>query len=102
MRRGGIDPNLAIINMDAIDAAFSFKPKDVGEGNAQVETMQQLTIVHDARQQRIGVNRAGIACFEWLVLGVGGTCILCFCWLFGVANERVHLLMTSTVATIMV
>lgn len=102
MRRGGIDPNLAIINMDAIDAASSFKPNDVAEGNAQVATMQQLTIVHDARQQRIGVNRGGITWFEWLVLGVGGTCIVCFSWLFGLKNERVHLLMTSTVATIMV
>lgn len=102
MRRGSIDPNLAIINMDAIDAASSYKPKDNAEGNAQAATMQQLTIVHDARQQRIGVNRGGITWFEWLVLGVGGTCILCFCWLFGLANERVHLLMTSTVATIMV
>ena len=102
MRRGGIDPNLAIINMDAIDAVFSFKPNDVAEGNAQAETMRQLTIVHDARQQRIGVNRRGIGWFEWLVLGVGGTCILCFCWLFGLNNERVHLLMTSTVATITV
>jgi hypothetical protein len=102
MRRGGVDPDLAIITMDAIDVTSSFKPANVAEANAQVETMQQLTIAHDARQQRIGVNRGGIAWLEWLVLGLGGTCILCFCWLFGLKNERVHLLMTSTVAVIMV
>jgi hypothetical protein len=102
MRSGGVDPNLAIITMDAIDVTSSFKPADVAQANAQVETMQQLTTAHDARQQRIGVNRRGIAWFEWLVLIVGGTCIICFCWLFGLRNERVHLLMTSTVVTIMV
>src|SRR5438309_539783 len=59
-----------------------------------------LTVV--ARQQRIGVNRGGVAWFEWLVLSIGGACIVCFCWLFGLRNERIHLLMTSTVVTIMV
>jgi hypothetical protein len=102
MRRGAVDPNLAIITMDAIDVTFSFKPNNVAEANAQVETMQQLTIAHDARQQRIGVNRGGVAWFEWLVLLIGGVCIVCFCWLFGLRNERIHLLMTSTVVTIMV
>ena len=102
MRRGAVDPNLAIITMDAIDVTFSFKPNNVAEANAQVETMQQLTIAHDARQQRIGVNRAGVAWFEWLVLFIGGACIVSFCWLFGLRNERIHLLMTSTVVTIMV
>jgi len=102
MRRGEVDPTLAMITMDAIDATSSFKPKDVGEANAQVETMRQLTIAHDARQQRIGANRGGVPWFEWLVLLVGGACIVCFCWLFGVRNQRVHLLMTSTVVAIMV
>jgi len=102
MRHGDVDPRLAIITMDAIDVTSSFKPNNVAEANAQVETMQQLTIAHDARQQRIGVNRGGIAWFEWLVLLIGGTCILCFCWLFGLRNERVHLMMTSTVVAIMI
>lgn len=102
MRRGAVDPNLAVITMDAIDVTFSFKPNNVAEANAQVQTMQQLTIAHDARQQRIGVNRAGVAWFEWLVLFIGGACIVCFCWLFGLRNERIHLLMTSTVVTITV
>ena len=102
MRRGDLDPGLAIITMDAINVTSSFKPSDVSESNAQVETLRQLTIAHDARQQRIGVNRGASTWFEWLVLWVGGTCIVCFCWLFGLRSERVHLLMTSVVVTIMV
>jgi hypothetical protein len=46
--------------MDAINVASSFTPGNVGEANAQQETMRQLTITHDARQQRIGVT-AGAA-----------------------------------------
>lgn len=102
MRRGTVDPSLATLTMDAINVTSSFTPSNVGEANAQQETMRQLTVTHDARQQRIGVNRGGSTWFEWLVLLVGGACIVCFCWLFGVRNQRVHLLMTSAVVTIMV
>ena len=88
--------------MDAIDATGSFVPANVAQSNAQQSTMQQLTILHDARERRIGVNQDGVSWFEWLVLFIGGTCIVCFCWLFGLKNERVQLVMTSTVVTIMV
>ena len=33
------------------------------------------------------------------MLAIGGVCIVCFCWLFGLRNPRTHLLMTSTVVT---
>lgn len=102
MRHGDFDPNLAVIGMDAIDATASFLPANPAQASAQTSTMQQLTIIHDARQRRIGVNRDGIAWFEWLVLLIGGACIICFCWIFGLRNERVHLMMTSTVVTITV
>jgi hypothetical protein len=100
MRRGALDPELAFIGMDAIDATAAFTPVNQAEANAQAATMQQLTIIHDARQRRIGVNRDGITWFEWLILIAGGVCIVCFCWLFGLRSERIHLLMTSTVVTI--
>jgi hypothetical protein len=40
--------------------------------------MQQLTIMHDARQQRIGINRSGVSWFQWLVLLLGGVSIIGF------------------------
>jgi hypothetical protein len=102
MRRGTFDPDLAFIGMHAIDVASSFTPNTLAEANAQAETMKQLAIVHDGRQQRIGVNRDGINWFEWVVLLIGGLCIICFCWFFGLKNERMHLVMTSAVVTVMV
>jgi len=39
--------------MDAIDATGSFLPADMSQSNAQAATLQQLTIMHDARQQRM-------------------------------------------------
>ncbi|HEX4157452.1 MAG TPA: hypothetical protein VHY79_03185 [Rhizomicrobium sp.] len=102
MKRGSFDPGTAIIGMDAIDAAGSFTPANDRESNAQVSTLQQLTILHDARQRRIGINEDGISWFEWLVLFIGGICIICFCWLFGLRNQHIQLLMTSTVVTIIV
>jgi type IV secretory pathway VirB2 component (pilin) len=102
MRRGELDPRLAILTMDALNVTSSFNPANTAQANAQVETINQLTIAHDARQQRIGVNRGAGTWFEWLVLLLGGICVVCFCWLFGLRNQRVHLLMTSAVVTIMV
>jgi hypothetical protein len=102
MRAGTWDPDAAMIGMDAIDAAGTMIPATSAQANAQLAVQQQLTIIHDARQQRITVNSGGITGFEWLVLGLGAMCIICFCWLFGLRNPRIQLLMTSTVVTIIV
>ncbi len=97
MKQGRSDPTSAMISMDAIDAAAGFTPKDAGQSNAQNATVQQLNILHDARQRRIASNAAGISWFEWLVLWCGALCIVGFCWLFGGAKPRVQMIMTSTV-----
>ena len=102
MRRGKFDPDLAFIGMHAIDVASSFNPSTLAQANAQAATLEQLAFVHDGRQQRIGVNQDGISWFEWVVLLIGGVCIVGFCWFFGLKNERIHLAMTSTVVAIMV
>ena len=99
MRKGMFDSDAPIITMDALDAAGGFVPANNGESNAQAQVMQQLTAIHDARQQRIAMNGSGVSWLEWLVLAIGGVCIVCFCWLFHLRNPRTHLLMTSTVVT---
>ena len=99
MKQGRFDERAPIISMDAIDAVGAFVPANNGESNAQNAVMQQLTAIHDARQQRIAINGAGVSWLEWLVLAIGGVCIVCFCWLFGLRNPRTHLLMTATVVT---
>jgi len=102
MKRGSFDASVAIIDMDAIDAVGTFVPSNLGESNAQQATLQELNVIHDARQQRIAINASGVPAFEWLVLLIGATCIICFCWLFELRNARVQILMTSTVVTIIV
>ena len=102
MRHGDFDPDAAMVSMDAIDAAGEFVPANTGQSNAQVATMLQLGILHDARQQRIAANDSGVSRFEWLVLLIGAVCIICFCWLFGLTSKGMQLLMTSAVVTIIV
>ncbi|HEY3777873.1 MAG TPA: hypothetical protein VGL35_07430 [Rhizomicrobium sp.] len=102
MRKGRYDEVAAVIGMDAIDATATFLPANMSQSNAQSATLQQLTTMHDARQQRIAINAAGVSWFEWLILLIGATCIVCFCWLFGLRNTRTQLLMTGTVTTIVV
>jgi hypothetical protein len=99
MKRGRFNPDAGNIDMHALDVAGSFVPSNAAESNAQLLTLQQLTILHDARQRRISINRSGVSWFEWLVLLIGAVCIICFCWLFGLRNLRTHLLMTAMVVT---
>lgn len=101
MRSRGFDKDADVIVMDAIGAAGDYNPRNLKEENAQSATLQQLGALHDYRQRRLSGNRSGIASFEWLVLLVGATCIVGFCWLFGLENENVHLIMTSTVTIVM-
>ena len=100
MRRGGFDSQADIIVMDAIAAAGTLRPRDYMESNSQTATMQQLNVLHDIRLRRISANEGAISPFEWVVLLVGAVCIIGFCWLFGLANRSIHLLMTATVTAI--
>ena len=102
MRGGNFDESAAMISMDAMDATGKFVPANEGQSNAQAATLQQLGILHDARQQRIAFNHSGVSYFEWTVLLIGAVCIIAFCWMFGLPNPRTHLLMTATVVTLIV
>jgi hypothetical protein len=102
MREGHTDAIAGAIGMDAIDATGSFVPANSSQSNAQSATLAELTTMHDARQQRIAINGIGLSWFEWLILLLGAVCIVCFCWLFGLRNARVHLLMTAMVTAIIV
>jgi hypothetical protein len=102
MRHGGFDADADLMVMDALNVAGSLVPANLGESNAQAATLQQLSVLHDYRQRRIASNNSGVSWFEWLILFVGATCVVCFCWLFGVRNESAHLLMTAVVAIVIV
>ena len=100
MRTGSFDRDADWIVMDAIGAAGGFNPHTLQEANAQSSTLAQLSTLHDDRQRRLSENRSGIQPFEWFVLLVGGACIVGFCWLFGLENKTVHLMMTSAVTIV--
>lgn len=98
MRRGGYAFKADIVVMDAMATAGTYNPINYKESTAQQATQQQLSILHDERVRRLTNNGTAVSWFEWLVLYIGGICVIGFCWLFGLRNTRVHLLMTSTVA----
>lgn len=100
MRAKTFDKNADLIVMDAIGATGAFVPANMKEANAQSLTLQQLGELHDYRARRLTDNTFGLPPFEWIILGVGAICIVGFCWLFGLENKTVHLMMTSTVAVV--
>ena len=102
MRTGKFDAQADLVVMDAMTSAGAFKPADLMQSNAQIATQQQLSTLHDVRLRRLSENASAISGFEWLVLVGGAACIICFCWLFGLANRRVHLAMTAAVTILSV
>jgi hypothetical protein len=100
MRGGRFSPQGDVLIMDATDAVGSFAPPGARESNAQAAALIKLAELHDARSRRLASNKSGVSEFQWGVLAVGACVVIGFCWLFGVANRRVHLLMTSAVAII--
>ena len=100
MRVQSYDKPADQIVMDAIGSAGGFVPANLKEGNAQSITLQQLGALHDDRWRRLTENTFGLAPFEWLVLIGGAFCIVGFCWLFGLQNESVHLIMTAAVTIV--
>lgn len=98
MRRGGFTFQADIVVMDAMAATGTYNPANYKEFTAQLATQQQLSALHDERVRRLANNGTAVSWFEWVVLYIGGICVVGFCWLFGLRNTRVHLLMTSTVA----
>jgi hypothetical protein len=102
MRRGGFSTKADLALMDAMSAAGDYVPTNARETNAQLVTQEQLSRVHDERQRRLTNNDSAVSWFEWLVLLIGAACVVGFCWLFGVQNAGVHLLMTAAVAIVVV
>lgn len=102
MRSGTFDRHGDVIVMDALSAAEAFAPSNWEQANAQSTTVGQLVILHDVRQRRLSDNSCGLSSFEWLVLAIGAFCVIGFCWLFGLSNKRIHLLMTSAVTVVTV
>jgi hypothetical protein len=102
MLAGDLDQRADFLVMDAFDATGSLRPSNGAEGTAQQLTLEQLTTLHDLRQRRLSDNVTSVSWFEWITLGVGAVCVIVFCWLFGLTNERIHFLMTGIVTTIIV
>ncbi len=102
MLHGDLDQTADYLVMDAFDAVGTLKPSHAGEANSQQLTLEQLTTLHDLRQRRLSDNVSSVSWFEWTTLGIGAVGVIAFCWLFGLANQRIHLLMTGIVTTIVV
>jgi hypothetical protein len=54
--------------------------------------------LHEARQSRLGMADAGIGPTVWSILIAGSCCTLSLCLFFGIADPRIHGLMTAVLA----
>ena len=100
MRHGSFSGQGDALIMDAVEAGGTFDARGASTSNAQNLTLVQLAALHDARSRRISANAHGLAAFEWTILLVGAIVVIAVCWLFGMENPSVHLMLTGSVAVV--
>jgi hypothetical protein len=98
MRRGEASESGERILTEALSDVARFHPRDTGEANVQAAVLHGLETMHDARRDRLFDNAAGVSPFQWGILLVGALVVIGFCYLFGMANEGVMLIMLSLLA----
>lgn len=102
MREGRFSVEGDRLIMDMTGVAGSYVPKNAAQTTAQSATIQSLVALHDARLRRLSSNETGMSWLGWTILGIGAAVVVTFCILFGMRNQRTHLIMTSSVTVIIV
>lgn len=100
MRSGGFSKRGELLVTGLLHDLAAFRPENAGESNVQAQILQNVEQMHNARHQRLADNASGISPFQWLILVLGAVLTIGFCFLFGLANARMHSIMTGTVACI--
>jgi hypothetical protein len=100
MRHGGASVRGELIVTTLMHDLAAFRPANGGESNVQAQVLQNVEQLHEARHRRLADNASGIAPFQWTILVLGAAITVGFCFLFGLANQPMHNIMTGAVACI--
>lgn len=88
--------------MDATVANGQHQPKSLAESNAQAALITQLNLLHDARANRLAANAESVSSFQWAILWIGAAVVLAFCYVFRGEHLSALLVMTGSVAVLIV
>jgi hypothetical protein len=80
------------------EMATGLKPVSVADGNLQVQLLQSLTRLWDARQARLLAADTGVPAVVWVVTIVGGALTVAFAALLGAPSLSMHLVMSAALA----
>jgi hypothetical protein len=100
MRHGGSSAQGEGMVTGLLHDLAAFRPANSGESNVQAQVLERVEAMHAARHQRLADNASGIAPFQWTILFIGAAITVGFCFLFGLANQAMHNIMTGAVACI--
>lgn len=78
-----------------------FVPQNEGESNVHQALLQAISHVGNYRTLRFAAMNNQLPFGMWLIVIVGGVATIIFTFFFEVKNERMQILMTSLVATVM-
>jgi hypothetical protein len=100
MRHGGSSAQGEGLVTGLLHDVAAFRPANAGESNVQAQVLERVEEMHEERHRRLADNAAGIAPFQWMILVLGAAITIGFCFLFGLANQSMHNMMTGAVACI--
>lgn len=100
MKHGGYSARGERIVTGLLHDLAAFRPANAGETNVQAQVLERIEQMHELRHQRLADNASGISAFQWTILVLGAAITIGFCFLFGLANEAMHSIMTGAVACI--
>lgn len=78
----------------------TLKPHDAGEANVQLRMLERLNDIWDDRNKRLETNESGVSWLLWAALAISTAAVFGFSFLFGMENQRTHLVMTAILAAI--
>jgi hypothetical protein len=80
------------------EMATGLKPVSVADGNLQVQLLQSLMRLWDARQARLFAADTNVPAVVWVVTIVGGALTVAFATLLGAPSLSLHLVMSAALA----
>jgi hypothetical protein len=95
-RRGEIDhvghPTLSRIHRTIV----AINPTTPGEAVVQAELLRTMNELYNARRERQLAAMGAIPSIVWWIIALGTAMTVCYSYVFGVDNVRMHLLMTGS------
>lgn len=102
MEQGRLSPRAGAYADELRRGIMEFKPGTSGEQAIYAQSLTLIQNLDEYRAVRLLEAREGMPAILWVVLLVGGVTTIAFTYLFGMKNDRLHVLMVAAFTVVLV